>query len=764
MIDSMFQEGTDQVLNDRVTRPVAAPAENPSFAFSTWNTIKAPVKGVVAGANESVGFASDILGAFGQVQAGIGLQADPTLLFDSDGRRERIEQGAAARSQVESGEAFSTELGTGLRVRARELMPDAQTSNVAENLLFGLSRFATKAVGYTAAGGPVLGPIATGVDEGMTEADRLKAEGVDIGTRTKVGFAAGLSAAAATALPVAGNTIKQTVGLVAAGGPGAFIAQQAASKSILQNSDYDKIAEQYDPFDPVGLAVSTLVPAGFGAYASRGRVKPAAAPVDAAAVRELSSMSRNERTALRYDDARLDAYTVTAAQREGVPPELMLALKNAGEKSGPTAVSPKGAAGVAQLMEANRIKYGVTDAADPIQSIDGMAKYLKDTLKQYDGNIQAVIADYNGGPRQANRVMKGMAPQAVETIKYLKRVNEHMAERQGTESGRAAANDPEAVAAARVQLVRETVDSWNLKDPADVAGATDHLNAISQAADQIGAGGRVDISRTITLDNLSQARMLDDFAARLESARADVLPEAANVAEPGAIASLRDELASLQQSRPSTADDALRNRAKELQTSEGGSYKASLAVAKKEVTQRIDEIDSRINHLTQQIEQHGEATRAATQVSQLDSQIAKVKADRAAVDVPTPKKGALAVKQAVAEIGAKSGTKSMGEKADEIGTANAKVVQSDLPPTAKPSAATVSSSEGTRVNGLEISNLEAQSSEIAKLTPDLMVQLEGMDAPMKLSEALEFVKAEAAREAADAPLLQVAAECFLRQG
>jgi hypothetical protein len=59
-------------------------------------------------------------------------------------------------------------------------------------------------------------------------------------------------------------------------------------------------------------------------------------------------------------------------------------------------------------------------------------------------------------------------------------------------------------------------------------------------------------------------------------------------------------------------------------------------------------------------------------------------------------------------------------------------------------------------------SLEAQSAEIARLSPDMMVQLEGMAAPMRLADALEAVKAEAARDVQDAPLLQVAAECFLR--
>ncbi len=61
-----------------------------------------------------------------------------------------------------------------------------------------------------------------------------------------------------------------------------------------------------------------------------------------------------------------------------------------------------------------------------------------------------------------------------------------------------------------------------------------------------------------------------------------------------------------------------------------------------------------------------------------------------------------------------------------------------------------------------MASVDAQVAEIAKLSPDMMVQLEGMDKPVRLADALEAVKAEAAREAADAPLLQAAAECFLR--
>ena len=48
------------------------------------------------------------------------------------------------------------------------------------------------------------------------------------------------------------------------------------------------------------------------------------------------------------------------------------------------------------------------------------------------------------------------------------------------------------------------------------------------------------------------------------------------------------------------------------------------------------------------------------------------------------------------------------------------------------------------------------------LSPDLLVQLDGMDAPVKVGELLERVKREAAEDAADARLVEVAAACALR--
>ena len=45
-----------------------------------------------------------------------------------------------------------------------------------------------------------------------------------------------------------------------------------------------------------------------------------------------------------------------------------------------------------------------------------------------------------------------------------------------------------------------------------------------------------------------------------------------------------------------------------------------------------------------------------------------------------------------------------------------------------------------------------------------MVQIDGMDAPMRMDDFLKAVKAEADEMAADAPLMEVAAQCALLNG
>lgn len=263
MLDDLYQAETNTALNDLAARP---PAPKPQAAkFSAWRALAGPVRGAGVGANEGAGGMADVIGAFGQV---LGATDARTSMF-SPQTPEQKKQEAQARDQMLN-RGLQFDAGDQFRSVAREWMPDPVTTHWSESVTFGLGRFATKAITYTALAGPAGGAALTGLDEGLTAADELKQQGVDLGTRSAVGAVAGVAGAAGVLLPVAGKGVAQTAALVAAGGPGAFIGQQAATRAILENADYTQIAGQYDPFDPVGLAVATLVPAGFGAMALRG--------------------------------------------------------------------------------------------------------------------------------------------------------------------------------------------------------------------------------------------------------------------------------------------------------------------------------------------------------------------------------------------------------------------------------------------------------------------------------------------------------------
>jgi soluble lytic murein transglycosylase-like protein len=137
---------------------------------------------------------------------------------------------------------------------------------------------------------------------------------------------------------------------------------------------------------------------------------------------------KEEYASVKYNDPRLDQFANVVEQRYGLPKDLLVAIKNAGEKSNTGQVSPAGAKGVMQFIDSTRKTYQ-HDPSNPFASIDAAGRYFKDILERYNGDVKAAITEYNGGVRQAKRVQQGGEPTATETINYIKRIKAYMGAR-----------------------------------------------------------------------------------------------------------------------------------------------------------------------------------------------------------------------------------------------------------------------------------------------------------------------------------------------
>ncbi len=84
-----------------------------------------------------------------------------------------------------------------------------------------------------------------------------------------------------------------------------------------------------------------------------------------------------------------------------------------------TAISPKGAMGVMQLMPATARQLGV-DASDTRANIEGGVAYLSQMLQLFEGDIPRALAAYNAGPGAVQRY--GGVPPYAETRAYVRAI------------------------------------------------------------------------------------------------------------------------------------------------------------------------------------------------------------------------------------------------------------------------------------------------------------------------------------------------------
>ncbi|MFN7993811.1 MAG: lytic transglycosylase domain-containing protein [Bryobacteraceae bacterium] len=110
----------------------------------------------------------------------------------------------------------------------------------------------------------------------------------------------------------------------------------------------------------------------------------------------------------------------STARQYGLSPDLLHSLVTAESGFRPCAVSPKGAMGLAQLMPATVEQFGVRDPFDPKENLDSAARFLRQLLARYGGNVALALAAYNAGPARVDEA--GQVPAFPETLRYVNQI------------------------------------------------------------------------------------------------------------------------------------------------------------------------------------------------------------------------------------------------------------------------------------------------------------------------------------------------------
>jgi soluble lytic murein transglycosylase-like protein len=106
-----------------------------------------------------------------------------------------------------------------------------------------------------------------------------------------------------------------------------------------------------------------------------------------------------------------------AAKAQDVQAKVLRAVIEQESAYRPCAISAKGAQGLMQLMPDTAEQLAVHDVFDPKENIEAGAKYLKQLIDKYKGDLKLVLGAYNAGPTTVDQA--GGIPDILETRDYV---------------------------------------------------------------------------------------------------------------------------------------------------------------------------------------------------------------------------------------------------------------------------------------------------------------------------------------------------------
>ena len=176
-------------------------------------------------------------------------------------------------------------------------------------------------------------------------------------------------------------------------------AQQPQKVRAAMASSIEKqLASIEQQLKAIQSPVRPAIPSSFAA-ASLTVPAPAAYACDPVAAPELSKMIDN------------------VAREHSIDPALVREVARRESGFRPCAISPKGAAGVMQLMPSTQAQLEVHDPFDAQESLSAGAKLLKQLLDRYHGDLALALSAYNAGMTRVDRTFG--VPEIPETQNYV---------------------------------------------------------------------------------------------------------------------------------------------------------------------------------------------------------------------------------------------------------------------------------------------------------------------------------------------------------
>jgi soluble lytic murein transglycosylase-like protein len=134
--------------------------------------------------------------------------------------------------------------------------------------------------------------------------------------------------------------------------------------------------------------------------------------------------------------------------------DVFVALIRQESSFNPRAVSPKGAQGLGQLMPGTARLLGVKDAFDPVENLNGAARYFTAQLARF-GDVRLALAAYNAGPHRVDQY--GGIPPFRETRNYVAKITAAVGIQPSAEpERRTAAAEPVRTSPQQTGAIKET--------------------------------------------------------------------------------------------------------------------------------------------------------------------------------------------------------------------------------------------------------------------------------------------------------------------